>query len=127
MRKRDWNGTTGYTWEPDDADASYEFKVTGTVAPYVRASMYGGPDNLGWPEEGGDVEITAVKLVRIVTETEDRSPTEAERQKIEASFQAAIDKDADLFLCLEESLSNQASDDGEPDDSDYRYERRLGL
>ena len=57
--------TIGWTWEPDGIEAAYDFDITATIYPGRPMSMYGGPDNLGWPEEPTGVEITGVTLAAV--------------------------------------------------------------
>jgi len=47
--------------ERDDEDDVLELTVEGVVEPFTPANFSGPPDN--WcPAEGGDVEITSIKL-----------------------------------------------------------------
>lgn len=63
---------------------------------YQRASMYGGPDHLGWPEEGDDErEIVSMKVFNADSELISLSPQQIADVRAFPDFRKAIES-ADL-------------------------------
>lgn len=83
-----WDVTAGFTVEElTDADLpgslrglridSLDF-VFRSIGFYQPRSMYGGPDQLGWPEDGDDER----ELLSVKAESGDRTPVELNHQQI---------------------------------------------
>lgn len=92
-------GELNYTLE----DYEYENKVLDLELtavfegqPYVPASMYGGPDGLGWPAEGGEIELIDIRV-------EDPAMPEKDRKILEKTLW----KDSSLI----DKLEDKARDD----------------
>ena len=49
-------------YEFDNKEIDVDLIATFDCQKYVPASMYGGPDGLGWPAEGGEVELVDLEL-----------------------------------------------------------------
>jgi hypothetical protein len=114
------NATITYEWESPDGYVC-EFSITGVCVPYVPASMYGGPDHLGWPAEGGGVEDIEVKITSITTDCGvivDIDDT-THRKQIEDAFERTIEKNDALRERIETALCQAADRDCEPPDPDH--------
>jgi hypothetical protein len=83
-----WNVSSGFTIEELTDDElpeslrgiridSLDF-VFRSIGFYQPRSMYGGPDQLGWPEDGDDER----ELLSVKAEREDRTPIKLNQQQI---------------------------------------------
>lgn len=108
---RSVSATIHHTLELDESDVAYDFELTATIYPGRAASMYGGPDHVGWPEEPTEVEITDVRLERLhigqYSCPGHRAPFAT---LIERAFRLYLDKQPDLLALLEEQFCQDASD-----------------
>jgi hypothetical protein len=43
-----------------------ELDLEYTISPYTPMSMYGGPDHVGWPAEGGEIEDLDCKITAVI-------------------------------------------------------------
>lgn len=127
MRNRRPDKTTvtiSYTDDRYPIDSA-TFAISGTLSPVIPACMYGGPDGLGWPAEGGDIEITAVQLTEWwkPREGDERMSldedadldwlTTGRKKEIEDRFSARIDMDQKLRETIYERFCEEAADAAE--------------
>ena len=71
-------------------ELTLELEVEFSVSKYTPASMYGGPDHVGWPEEGGEVEIESIRVVDATMD--DDTPRKPALAMLQAAFDAAEEK-----------------------------------
>jgi hypothetical protein len=101
------------TYSDEDVSGA-EFEIFGNAEPYVPASMYGGPDHLGWPSEGGGVEIEEVRFLTAYDEDGDKiNLTDERRQAITKEFSNRLDAGTSLWITIQELLMADANDRSE--------------
>jgi hypothetical protein len=123
--RRSTTASIVYEYDPlVKSGVTLTFEISGTIVPYVPASMYGGPDNLGHPAEGGGVEDIEVRLLSASNADGAVIPTQGMAAKLTADFEKAIESRPDLRDEIETLLFEEANQQNEPD-QDAAYDRYI--
>lgn len=99
--------TVSITWmrrvEADDSEKEYE--ISGTVSPFIRGRYTGPPDQC-FPDEGGEVEVTSIKLAG------------GDGAELVDTIDFTIDEWADIEDRLATAADDEADDEDPPDPPD---------
>lgn len=110
----------------DRTDRTFVFAIVGNAVPYKPASMYGGPDNLGWEATGGTVDVDSVRLESI--KVYGRTYTEFSRQNrdaVEGAFSKLLHSNQTLRDQVTEQLWQDAESRRGDDRSDELRDRAI--
>lgn len=122
---KDCTVTIGWTWEPDDQDTAYDFRITGTCSPGEPTVMY-DRDGGGYPGSPPVAEVIGVELARVhVGDFSWPASEEPHAALIVERFKAEMEGSKELRDQIETALFEAASEANDPAArADEEYDRR---